>query len=80
MTLDRLDRFRRSVTFRWWLAYDLLIAVGIVVLFRALDGWSLLLPAALSLALAFSAALDVIEFFVKRRIERDVDAFLAERR
>jgi uncharacterized membrane protein YjdF len=77
MSLDRLDSFRRSVSFKWWLVYDVLIATGMVVLFRSLDGWALLLPVALAVALAFSAALDVIEFFVKRRMERDVDEFLA---
>lgn len=75
--LDRLDALRRSVSFKWWLVYDVLIAVGMVVLFGLLDGWALLLPVALGAALAFSAFLDVVEFFVKRRMERDVDAFLA---
>ena len=77
MILDRLDAFRRSVSFKWWLVYDLLIALGMAVLFSLLHGWELLLPIALALALGFSACLDVIEFFVKRRMERDVDEFLA---
>ncbi len=68
---------RRSVSFKWWLVYDVLIALGMVVLFHILDGYALALPAALAVALAFSAFLDVIEFLVKRRMERDVDAFMA---
>jgi hypothetical protein len=76
VSLDRLDAFRRSVSFKWWLVYDVLIAFAVVRLFIVDENWwTLVLPVALTAALAFSALLDVIEFFVKRRMERDVDEF-----
>lgn len=76
--LDRCDEFRRSVSFKWWLVYDVLIFLGIVVLVAKIQqGWEMLLPVALAAALGFSAFLDVVEFFVKRRMERDIDAFNA---
>ena len=74
--LDRLDAFRRSVSFKWWLIYDVLIAFAVARLFIVQEGWwELVLPIMLAAALAFSALLDVVEFFVKRRMERDVDEF-----
>lgn len=76
--LDQCDAFRRSVSFKWWLVYDVLIFLGIVVLVAKIQhGWEMLLPVALGAALGFSAFLDVVEFFVKRRMERDVDEFMA---
>jgi hypothetical protein len=61
-TLARLDRARHRIPFWWWLTYDALVALVIVVGISPSD------PAFWLgfLVLAVAVAIDTVEFIVKR--------------
>jgi hypothetical protein len=66
MTLDRLDRWRRSLPMAWWLFYDSLVAAALGLAF--IRPWLGLVVGVPWLALA--AAIDTIEYLAKSRRAR----------
>jgi len=62
ITLSQLDRWRHKIPFWWWLTYDALVALVIVVGISPRDPAFWIGLAVLGVAVA----IDVVEFLVKR--------------
>jgi hypothetical protein len=63
VTLERLDRWRRSLPLAWWLVYDSLVAVALAASFYR--PWLGLVVGVPWLVLA--AVIDTVEYLAKRR-------------
>lgn len=61
--LERLDRWRHLIPFWWWLTYDALVAVVILLGFLGYRDAILWVGFAV---LAVAVAIDTVEFIVKR--------------
>lgn len=66
--LERLDATRHRIPFWWWLTYDALVAVVILLGFFGYRAATLWLGFAV---LAVAVAIDTVEFIVKRPSARE---------